>query len=264
MKDSQALASVLAAQFSSFNCVRAVTVGGSLTSCLDDKYSDLDIYVYSDDDIAINARQEFIKLRSDRSEINNMSWETGDEWIESATGIRVDVMYRRPQWIEQSLLDLLKYHRANIGYSTCLWHNVLNSLPVFDRSGWFAEMQNNSRQPYSKSLRAAIVLKNFPLLSDRLSSFENQAYYSALRDDRIAVNHRVAGYVASFFDVLFAINYQAHPGEKRMAEHAKILPRQPDDWVNMMSDMIKLVPTGEGAELSKGMRGLTNGLRRVL
>ena len=43
-------------------------------------------------------------------------------------------MYRTPDWIEERLERVLVRHEASVGYSTCFWHNVLHSTPLFDRS----------------------------------------------------------------------------------------------------------------------------------
>lgn len=43
----------------------------------------------------------------------------------------------------------------------------------------------------------------------------------------MSVNHRVAGLIASYFDVLFALNRETHPGEKRLLAKANQLALVP-------------------------------------
>ena len=42
-----------------------------------------------------------------------------------------------------------------------------------------------------------------------------------LRNDVNSVNHREAAFIASYFDIIFALNEQLHPGEKRLIQFAK-------------------------------------------
>ena len=41
------------------------------------------------------------------------------------------------------------------------------------------------------------------------------------RNDVNSVNHREAAFIASYFDIIFALNEQLHPGEKRLIQFAK-------------------------------------------
>jgi hypothetical protein len=154
-------------------------------------------------------------------EINNQFWEPGDEWIETFSDIAVDVIFRTPQWIEDQLERVLVRHEASVGYSTCFWYNVLTSQMLFDRSGWYRALQKRAQQPYPEPLRLAIIGKNFPVLRQTISSFLHQVEKAAARSDLVSLNHRVANLLASYFDVLFAVNQLPHPGEKRLIEIAE-------------------------------------------
>ncbi len=209
----------VAAEFASLPQVEAVALAGSRASELADAESDVDLYVYVTGDIPLDERVR-IAASSSRAEIGNNTWEPGDEWIDAATGTAVDVMYRHVGWIEGQLDRVLVAHQASAGYSTCLWYNVLHSYALFDRSGWFAELRRMAGQPYPPELRRAIIAKNYPLLRRNQSSYLHQIELAIKRGDPVSVNHRVAALVASYFDVLFALNQLPHPGEKRIVQYA--------------------------------------------
>jgi hypothetical protein len=96
---------------------------------------------------------------------------------------------------------------------------VLYSSNLFDRDGWFEQLQRRARQPYPEPLRRAIIAKNHPVLRDLLrSAYLRQLEKAVQRDDLVSVNHRVAALLASYFDILFAVNRLPHPGEKRLVE----------------------------------------------
>lgn len=56
-------------------------------------------------------------------------------------------MYRTPNWIEEQLDKVLVKHQASVGYSTCFWWNVLNSQILYDRDGWYKQLQQKANQP---------------------------------------------------------------------------------------------------------------------
>jgi hypothetical protein len=76
------------------------------------------------------------------------------------------------------------------------------------------------------------------LLSGMLPSFDTQIEKAENRNDFVSVNHRVAEFLASYFDIIFALNEMTHPGEKRMqsicAKECKILPNNFDENLNKL------------------------------
>ncbi|MEZ4591676.1 MAG: nucleotidyltransferase domain-containing protein [Chloroflexota bacterium] len=135
------LARRIAAQYGELPQVTAVSLGGSLATKQSGAGSDIDLYVYTVADIPLDARQAIVQSNASQYEIDNQFWESGDEWIDQTTGIHVDVMFRSTHWIEEQLNRVLVQHLASVGYSTCFWHNVLTSEKLFDRTGWYAELQ---------------------------------------------------------------------------------------------------------------------------
>lgn len=258
-----AVAQRVAGQFASWPQVEAVALAGSRTSEFPDERSDVDLYVYVTEDIPLEAREK-IAAGSPRAEIGNATWEPGDEWIDGASGTSVDVMYRHVRWIEEQLDRLLVQHQASVGYSTCFWYNMLHSQALFDRAGWFAELQRRTRQPYPAELRRAIIAKNYPLLRRNQSSYLHQIELAAMRNDLVSVNHRVAVLLASYFDVLFALNELPHPGEKRLLQHAAAsCSRLPPDMEKQVSGLVESV--GElGQSISARINELVDGLDELM
>ena len=61
-----------------------------------------------------------------------------------------------------------------------------------------------------------------------MPAYETQIAKAAARGDAVSVNHRTAAFLESYFDILFALNQQTHPGEKRLVQlcrrQCRILP----------------------------------------
>jgi hypothetical protein len=214
------LAASVAAAFADLPAVTAVALAGSGVSGVTDEQSDLDLYVYAGAPVAMADRVAIATSFATRPEVGNDFWEPGDEWIDAQTGRHVDVMYRTPLWIEEQLERVLVRHEASVGYSTCFWHNVLHSTPLFDRSGWYRALQAAARRPYPQPLRRAIIATNHPILRQTLSSYLAQIQRAVRRGDSVSIQHRVTALLASYFDVLFAVNELPHPGEKRLLQLA--------------------------------------------
>ena len=77
-------------------------------------------------------------------------------------------------------------------------------------------------------------------LTGNLPSYDAQIRKAASRGDKIAVNHRMAAFMESYFDVLFALNRRTHPGEKRLDKLAErdcaILPKDFRKYIDTLFD----------------------------
>lgn len=239
------LANAIAERYGRWPQVEAVALAGSQAYGTADPGSDVDLYVYLRTALPVEVRAEIATAGAEYAEVDNRFWEPGDEWIDADTGIHVDAMFRTVVWIEERLDRVLLRHEASVGYSTCLWHNVLSSQALHDRKGWFGRLQQVAKQPYPEELRHAIVAKNYPILRRTASSYRYQLERAAARDDWVSANHRVTALLASYFDVLFAVNRMPHPGEKRLVEIAlERCEKVPQGMARQVRELIKSVAIG--------------------
>ncbi len=173
-------------------------------------------------------------------------------------------MFRTTAWIEDRLDAVLVRHEASPGSTTCLWFNVRMSRVLFDRRGWFAQLQERAAVPYPDGLRRAIVAKNRPLLKEALSSYARQIARAGERGDLVSLNHRTAAFLASTFDILFAVNREPHPGEKRLLTHASRLPIAPKDFRQKVEAFLAAAAgTGGAADIAAALADDLDGLLRM-
>jgi hypothetical protein len=233
----------LADRFQKFEAVEAIAWGGSQTSIGGDQLSDIDLYVYTSASIPLEARQTLVaEMGAARADLNLQFWDLGDEWFDAATGIEVDVIYWEPAWIEAQLDRVWRQAQANLGYTTCFWHTIKNSRMLFDRRGWFKDLQQQSHQAYPEALRCAIVAKNHAVLRRVIPSYAHQIEKAYRRNDAISLNHRVAAMLASYFDVIFALNRVLHPGEKRLMALAQThCPRLPHRMADQITGLLHAI-----------------------
>jgi hypothetical protein len=254
----------IAAAFGALPQVEAVASAGSRTSGMGDHASDLNLYVYLCGEIPVAKRAEIANARAVWAEVDNHSWEPGDEWVEAGSGLGVDIIFRRTDWIQDQLEKVLRRHEASLGCSTCLWYNVRTSHALHDPGGWLAALQRFADQPYPEPLRRAIVARNHPVLRRNLSSYTHQVERAAARGDRVSVNHRVAAFLASYFDLLFALNRLPHPGEKRLLAFARErCDRKPEGMESGIGALLDQVGA-DGKQASELCRFLVDSLERLL
>lgn len=205
--------------------VQAVLLGGSRAAGLAEAGSDYDLYVYGDPVPLALRRQQLGPLFA-QVEWNNRFWETEDDGV-LTDGSEVELIYRSFDFIESMVAATVEQHQAWVGYTGCFWANLQGSRILFDRHGQAVALQRRFAVPYPEALREAVVRKNFPLLRGALPAYRRQLAKALARQDGVSVNHRLAAWLASYFDILFAVNRLPHPGEKRLLQHLAALPSRP-------------------------------------
>lgn len=224
-------------EFSQNEVVDAIAIGGSRANGVYDEKSDYDIYVYCNGNFSEKLRKEILDKYCSVTEIGNKYWEYEDNCILN-NGIGLDIIYRNLDEFEKYTEYVVEKFSASCGYTTCFWHNIITSKIVFDRNGDFARVQKRFNVPYPKQLKINIINKNMNLLNGVLPSYDLQIKKAFDRGDYVSVNHRIAGFVASYFDVIFALNEKTHPGEKRLIqlckEQCNILPEKFEENLNTL------------------------------
>ncbi len=203
-------------ELSAVDSVSAIVIAGSNLSGVSDELSDIDMYVYTDDEIPLDYRKNIFVRYAKELSLDNRYWELGDEMRIADSGIPLDIMYRAPAWIQSVVHNVYQEHHASLGYTTCFLFNIINSKILYDPSGWFLSLQSGIKS-YPDELAKRIIEKNLPLLKDKkYASYYSQISNAISRNDYVSVNHRLSAFFASYFDILFAYNRVYHPGEKRL------------------------------------------------
>lgn len=119
-------------------------------------------------------------------------------------------------------------------------HNVLTSKVIYDKNNIIEEYRKKYNY-YPNELKKNIILQNIKLIDDKMPSLSYQIKKAIKRNDIISINHRIAEYLAIYFDILFAINERFHPGEKRLLEYLDKLDIAP---INVKENIKRLLESG--------------------
>ena len=240
-------------ELSHISQVEAIALGGSRATGRNDEKSDYDVYVYLSDFVDEKIRRDVLEKYCKYMEIGNSFWELEDD-VTLKDGIDMDIIYRNMTDFENMISSVVDNCVAWNGYTTCMWHNLITSMIVYDKSDKLKELQTRYQIPYPKDLKKNIISKNMNLLSGMLPSFDTQIEKAEKRKDFVSVNHRVTEFLASYFDIIFALNEMTHPGEKRMqsicSKECKILP---NNFNENLSKLFNEMFRGKTAPIIKDM-----------
>ncbi len=214
-------------EFATITEVEAIALGGSRAGTNYDEKSDYDLYIYCTSIPNESIRKKILEKYCQYMEIANSFWELEDDCT-LKNGIDIDILYRNIDDFSKTIHSVVEEHTAYNGYTTCMWHNLLNCQILYDKNSKLQNLQSKYRITYPEKLKDNIIHKNLRLLTGNLPSYDTQIKKAITRNDMVSINHRTAAFLESYFDIIFALNKLTHPGEKRivqyLVENAKILP----------------------------------------
>lgn len=227
----------LIAELSALPEVEAIALGGSRAGENYDEKSDYDVYLYCTSDISEAVRTLILQKYCSYMEIGNHFWEYEDNCT-LKNGIDMDLLYRNLSGFTADVADVVENCHGRNGYTTCMWHNLRTCKILYDPLEKLGTAKQRFDVPYPEKLRSDIIRRNWKLLHAAMPVYELQIKKAILRGDSVSVNHRVSAFLESYFDVLFALNRQTHPGEKRLVSLCRkmcpILPENFEDNLNSL------------------------------
>ncbi|MEY8390857.1 DUF4037 domain-containing protein [Lachnospiraceae bacterium] len=219
------------------DCVEAIALGGSRAGSDYDEKSDYDVYVYVKEAVDETERREILSHSCRYMEIGNHFWEYEDNCV-LHSGIDIDILYRDLDNFCRDIERVVIQCQPSNAYTTCMWHNLINCKIIYDREGKLQAAKRKYNVPYPKKLKTAIVERQLKLMDSAMPAYKMQIEKAVMRQDLVSINHRVTEFLASYFDLLFAVNEKTHPGEKRLVELCKkycsVLPENFEENIRIL------------------------------
>lgn len=227
-------------EYKHFPQVKAIAIGGSSTANTSDNISDTDIYIFVSENIPVEQRLELTKKYSTNYEVGGEYFGSGDEYFADSLNRQLDVMFWNINWFKDVITNVWQKHYPSNGYTTCFLFTLSNFDIIYDPDNFLKNLRDKISTPYPKELKKNIIKRNMMLLKDKpFASYYEQIAKALKRNDIVSINHRIAAFTASYFDIIFARNELLHPGEKRLIQYAKdnckILP---DKFEENLSDLL--------------------------
>ena len=222
-------------ELSEFPQVEAIAIGGSRSGSNYDEKSDYDIYLYCTGAVPEEIRRAILQKYCKKIELGNHFWEYEDNCTLN-NGIDMDILYRNLDDFTKGVASVVEEYHAHNGYTTCMWHNLLNCKVIYDKDNRLTKTIERFNIPYPKELKENIISRNMKLLNDALPAYYLQIKKAINRNDLVSINHRISAFLESYFDIVLAVNELTHPGEKRLIslckQNCKILPNNFEDNLN--------------------------------
>ena len=240
--------------FSNLAQVEAIALGGSRAGEVFDEKSDYDIYLYCTGEVTEEEKRPILEKYCSYLELSNHFWELEDN-CRLKNGMDMDILYRNLDDFVLDVASVVEQKNARNGYTTCMWHNLRTCKIVYDANGRLTEAKRRFSVPYPQELKRNIIDRNCKLLYAYMPAYSDQIRKAVKRNDLVSINHRTAAFMESYFDVIFALNEQTHPGEKRLIRLAKercaILPNHFEENIQKLYSNLFINPEEAVAVLEK-------------
>ena len=234
--------------------IEAIALGGSRAGTHFDEKSDYDIYLYCTAPVPESDRRKILDRYASYVEYGNHFWELEDNGT-FRDGIDFDILYRNLDEFTSGVANVVEHYQASNGYTTCMWHNLRTCKIIYDENGRLAAAKKRFDVPYPPQLKKNIIERNMNLLSGNLPSYDGQVKKAAARGDQVSICHRTAAFMESYFDILWALNEQTHPGEKRLVSlcraNCEILPANLEENLNLLWSHLFSAPEKLGGDLGR-------------
>ncbi|MCM1266554.1 MAG: DUF4037 domain-containing protein [Bacteroidales bacterium] len=225
-------------EFAKFPQVRSIAVGGSRAVRRNDEYSDYDVYVYCTEPLPLEDRRRILENHCSSMALDNHYREHEDICILEDDGSELSIIYRDLEAFLAGIDKVAKHYEPQDGCTTGLWHNLLLGRIAYDKGGLLAAAKEEYSIPYPPELKNNIISYHMNLIKYGMPSFIAQIEKAMKRGDLVNINHTVDRFLASYFDVVFALNEKLQPGEKRLVEickeECKILPANFDLHIRLL------------------------------
>ena len=243
--------------------IEAIALGGSRAGDHFDEKSDYDVYLYCTGPIAESVRREILSKYCTYMELGNHFWELEDNCT-LVGGVDIDILYRNLDEFTAGVAAVVEDCQASNGYTTCMWHNLRTCKVIYDENGRLSAAKARFDVPYPTALKDAIVSRNIQLVTGTLPAYDGQIRKAASRGDQVSICHRTAAFMESYFDILWALNGQTHPGEKRLVqlsrERLSILPAGFEENIQTLYTHLFSAPQLIAADLER----IVTELRKIL
>lgn len=239
--------------------VEAIALGGSRAGTNFDENSDYDIYLYCTAPVSEENRRQILSKYCSYVEYGNHFWELEDNGTLN-NGIDFDILYRDLDDFTTGVAQVVERYQAGNAYTTCMWHNLITCKIVYDGSGRLTAAKERFTVPYPEQLKRNIVQNGWRLLHSSMPAYRLQITKAAGRGDLVSVNHRTAAFLETYFDVLFALNDQTHPGEKRLIalcrQMCPVLPQDFEENLQTLFQDMFTAPEKLAADLDRILKEL--------
>ncbi|MBD5158604.1 MAG: DUF4037 domain-containing protein [Butyrivibrio sp.] len=246
------------------DCVEAIALGGSRAGEVFDEKSDYDVYVYVTSPVDEELRRKILSEYCRYTEIGNSFWEYEDNCILNS-GIDIDILYRDLDRFCTGIEEVAVRCRPQNSYTTCMWHNLLNCRILYDKNGRLKAAKEKYNIPYPQELKRAVIERQMRLIDSAMPAYRIQIEKAVRRRDLVSINHRVTEFLASYFDLLFALNEKTHPGEKRLIElcvrNCSVLP---EDFEQNLNALFSHMYSENSNRLIEDISRIIECLKRIL